>query len=612
MPRPARMVALAVMALGAGAFAQDAAPNPRAPWRFAEIARAECRGGAFFGASIAADSTRMLTIGEGGVAIEWDLVHARERKRFAALDGATEVYIHPNDPWAIVVTGGYSRRAHRLDFGSGRYTELWAEPVNALAFDATGARAAVLFSHPGPGSRLAVFPEAALRAALPLAPDFVHTVPDGWRARVFFHPCDDAVFAGSCEQVRYVPFRGGEPIAASNALFGVLADGTEILETRNCYHPIAAGPHWLAGDRELRRGGVAPADWTVESPYGTNALANDGTVVAPDARGHLHLLGPARDRRRALRGQPGQALQLCFDASSRHLAIVGGCVLSLLDVVNGTTTCVDGGFTVQASDKPGEFVGLDGRTLATIRSAGHWRCTPVATLPPNATATTFERYWYGESVVRPFRWSPQRRQLWLGDVAGLQRDSQPACLVAEQFLDLALPFAADEYSGQRGIALGAGRDGDTVLATTKPPTRCGGDRCTWFSTLRTFDGAGHLRRSRPLVNKLDWMRTSPAGDVIAVPAPENHVSIYATDDLHLIHDLDLDLDVGPIVAWEFVDERTALASNGVTLLHVRIAAGAAKAIPIALPGPITRLCLSPDRRLVAIACGSDVRVLRRQ
>lgn len=607
MPRHACIVALAVMALAAVAFGQEIVPNPRAPWRLTEVARAECRGGAFFGASIAADSTRMLTIGEGGVAILWDLVRAEERKRFAALDGATAVCMHPNDPWALVFAGDRPPHAHRLDFGTGNYTKLWDEPVNRAAFDAAGARVAVVFTDPNRGSRLAVYPEAALRASRPPPPDFVREFPREWPDRVFFHPRDDVVFLGSHGTVLRVHFRGGTTTNANPELRGFLADGTEVVKTRDRDCPTATGMHWLAGYGQLQRGGIECAAWTIDAPYGTSALATDGTVVAPDERGLLHLLGPDPERRRSVRGQQGPALQLCFDASGRHLAVVGGCMLTLLDVANGTTTRVDGSFAVHASTSPGEFVVLDGRTLATIRAADHWGRTPIATLPANTAATTFERT-RDEAVVRPFQWIPKRRRLWLGDVGS----SQPACFMAGRFAALSLPFAADAYSQQRGLALGAGRDGDTLLATTTPRLWCGTglDRYRWWSTLRTFDNTGHLRRSLALPNVIDWMATSPSGATVAVPAPDGRVAIYAADDLHPIHDVDL--GYGPIVALQFVDERTALASNGVTLLHVRIAAGAARAIPVALPGPITRLCLSPDRRLVAIACGSDVRVLRRR
>jgi hypothetical protein len=115
------------------------------------------------------------------------------------------------------------------------------------------------------------------------------------------------------------------------------------------------------------------------------------------------------------------------------------------------------------------------------------------------------------------------------------------------------------------------------------------------------------------------MRTSPAGALVAVPANETKaggneiegkVGIYTTHDLKPMHELAL--GAGPIVAWQFVDEHTALASNGKSLLLVQLAAGTAKEIPVALPGAITQLAVSRDGKLVAIACGSDVRVLRRR
>ncbi len=553
----------------------------------------------------------MLTFGEGGVVIEWDLAQATERRRFAALgEPIVSVRVHPHDPWAVVIAGWRPSHAYRLDLGSGRCTRLWEEPVQVVAFDATGARAAVIFHDPDRGSRLAVYAEAALRAAHPPAPDLEHAFPGRWPDRVFFHPHGDAVFAGSYRETTRIPLDGTAAKPATDYLFGFLADGTEVVEMSDRYRPTAAGPFWLAGGQTLERGGAAAGVWKIEGSFGTPAIAADGTVVAPDGHGRLHLFGIPSGKHRTVDGQPGAALQLCFDASGSHLAIGGGCVLSLLDVASGAVTRIDGTFTIHALPEPGAFALLDGKTVRTIRAAELWRPAIAAQLPGGVTATTFEREWTGDALVRPFRWLPGARQLWLGDAIPEPGDAGPARVVGGTLVMLPDPRRVDEYG--RGIALHAGRNGDVVLATATGPVQCSVTRRSlrWWSSLRTFDRAGKLRCARPLPYDIAWMRASPAGALVAVPGRDDKVCVYASNDLHPIHEVTLGF--GEIVAWEFVDERSALASNGEALLLVQVAAGVTKRIAAALPGPITQFCLSPDRRLVAVACGSDVRVLRRQ
>ena len=159
-----------------------------------------------------------------------------------------------------------------------------------------------------------------------------------------------------------------------------------------------------------------------------------------------------------------------------------------------------------------------------------------------------------------------------------------------------------------------------MLATTTPPVQCGTglEKARFLRTLRTFDDYGKERCARPLADVLTWMRTSPAGALVAVPKSVNEegkaetqgkVCIYKAHDLHPIRELAL--GVGPIVAWEFVDEHTALASDGDTLLLVQVTDGTAKRIPVTLPGPITLLAVSGHRERIAIACASDVVVFRR-
>ena len=61
-----------------------------------------------------------------------------------------------------------------------------------------------------------------------------------------------------------------------------------------------------------------------------------------------------------------------------------------------------------------------------------------------------------------------------------------------------------------------------------------------------------------------------------------------------------------------LDERTALASDGKSLLLVPVAAVTTEPFAVTLPSAITQLALSPDRKRIAVACDCDVRVLQRR
>jgi hypothetical protein len=521
------------------------------------LVRTECRGGAFHHVAADARRTRLLTVGEHGDLILWDLPSGAERRRYPAIGADVRgAWLHPHDPWAVVAVGWRPRRAHRLELGSGRTRELWPESVTTLAFSPDGARVAVLFCDPNAGSRLAVFPEAALRADPPLpAPDFVRPFQQIWPERVEWAPDANVVIVGTDATDHHVDVTRGT---------------CELLPKR--------------------------------------ATTCDVIPPACDLGGHRLDGAPGS---RVLRGHAGPALQMLFDATGRWLALPGPGQLTVLDVEQNVVVRHDGSYVVHALAAPGTFVLLAADGVHTLRADANSR-QRVAALPTSDHPEPITRYWHGAYRGKPFHWEPDNARLWLGNATA---DDGPdaALFAAGRATPLRCPSGADDSPHFTSIAMAPGANGDLLVAWTAPPMWCGTglERVRTWGWLASFDRRGRRRAEVPISNPVPWLAVSPRGNLLAVPVGDD-VRVLTTGALLTTRVIPLGDAAHRIAAFTFVDDRVALAAADDRLLRVTSGSDRVETIPLDLPGPITQLALSPDRRLVAIACGSEVFVYRRR
>lgn len=573
------------------------------------LARMSCRGGAFVAVSIAADSRRMLTFGELGDGIEWDLASGTERRRFPALAaGVARCCVHPHDPWAVVIARHPDGRAYRLDFGSASCRALWPDPVLAFAFDGDGARAAVLFATPT-GSRLAVWPEAALRAEPPPPPDRVHELRR-W-SRVWFHPIDGDVFVGDGTDAWRIP-ADRPPQHHEGGLCAFLDDGTEVLASRTASNVAAAGSNIVHGWSTITRVGTGPATWNVPdvSSRSSPCIARDGTIVVGIEPGGLLVLGPEPDRRRRLVGHDGPVLSLSFDASDRFVAASCATHTNVLDVVTGTTREIAGASSIgTCAGEPG-FLLLQSTALRHLDPASG-TLTTLRTLPDETIVHPCTRTWYGVTSTSAFWWQPDRQTLWTAAAAPAGPDEVCVRFASGLVERLAARPARGERDYQHPVAFAArGRD-DLLIATTGTPAQCwrSNTGVRWWSRIVRVSREGVVCRSRALAREIDWMRVSPRGAVVAVPGEKANVEILSARDLHEIRVVEIDAD--ELRDLQFVDDEHAIATDGRHLLAISLPTGSVVvlATPALWPEPeITHLCVSHDRTRFAWAKGKDVLV----
>lgn len=619
LPHLVRLIAVA--AVLAPATASQASPARVVGQPVAEFA---CDGGIFVAATFTGSDDRLLTAGEEGDLILWNVRTGQPMRRYPPLGRDVNlIRPHPRDPWALVVVRNDKESSiHVLFLDSGRTRRLLQRQVEDIAFDSDGLRVAFLFTDgPAPELELEVHSDAATLAAHFDSPEQRHAAPT--QGRVLFAPNGEVVLtrhggaSSSC-------FRAGDD-EPRHVRPGILAFGPDDEPVRaggRVRFPNQACGPWSAwrSNGRLHRAGPVTSDWPLSEDaigYEHPTVGRTGIVAIADRLGSLRVFGPEPGATKELVGHLGKPLQLTFNADGSALAVVGRCSTTLLSCTDGTARRIPGRCSVQPDGDSGFLL---------LREDGVYRCdktgreagTAVHTWPATRSARHLVRDW-NERISpmpwlcqRPVRGAPLRpASLWLGNLAqcgdgrGLQRAT---LLLGARSAPLDLPTDPRDVSPNLAVsAIVEARSARVLVAQRSPPTWCGTglQGVVRWGALRQFDRAGKLRRSRYTKRGIETLRVSPNGRY-AVQLPTGIV--VDTSSLETVG------RAQNMMGWSdfaFCNNRTGIATNGRYWMRVSIPSLATRVLAD-IPGVhrIDLLTVPPRGGLLAVASGGRVVVFR--
>ncbi len=521
---------------------ESPAQEPAPAWSV--LARVEARGGEVADCCFDRNGARMLTVGEEGDVVAWDLAGLRELARWPLPQRyLTALALHPDGDVAVVATtaGDFAQgQLHRLDLPTGERRALGGSYVQALAFERSGGRLVVV-RRPTPEARavrVEIWPTVALAAA-DGAPAFTVDVPELVWSWAVFAPDGTAVVLSDLREyspgkrhVR-VPLDGGAPVTGEGAVVAFGPDGAPIMAEggRRSWNAAAdgtfvvrCGTDW--SDRTVERLGPDAHRWDLgartDSWLQRVWAAPGGRVVAGDVQGQLHVLGPEREAMRVTSAHRGEMTGLVWSPDGRFLAVqaMGG-----LRVVAADGTPVRefaGSHGVLPGAAGPEFTladrdGIRRWNAAVDRDVGAavaFRGGAPALLGDRPRALTLEDPLYAAMAWRPLGSG------WLcgaGTVGGKRVDLVRVGADGEV---VAVPEAGIEglYFGvDAGEMLGDPRGGHAVVAWFTQSGGCGTGMVgsTVFGAVRAFDSEGAERAARGFREGVWWLRRLPSGAVLA-------------------------------------------------------------------------------------------------
>lgn len=602
MTRRARAVAGAWL-LAAAATAQQATPpspppsSPSPPATLAAVQRLRTYaiGGTCDQLLLQRDGRHLLSIGELGDLVWWDVATRRPVRHVPAIAPyVAAAALHPSAPWAAIAwsPGDFENNAvWGVDLTNGTTTRLAEGHASDLCIDAFGHSMAARYTTEF-GQQFAVYDLAAARRGEPTAERW----RSGWRRHGTTRP--GLMVAPWPERVLATARSPQLPDQARHAR-----------SPRGVRHVTRAQVRARANRPANEPGAIDCAQTWIE-PF---TIADDGTIFAADLQGQVHVFALDADEPPVVHApHHGAAHALVWSPDSRFLAIAGLGGVRIVDRNGVEVLAVAGTTSVAAGSAGSDFV-LFGRAGARHVSASTGR-DPRPLQP-----------WPDEAPMR-LRDSEHEVRRMLDPTGGLRPGLHALWTLAPALVRGSTLWLAP--TGTNGAKLVQGTAaGWTTLATgpgvvpvALQPVGDGDEVLELNGNIRNQDvfapGGGWLQRFAPTGERRDLWNLDNVPSWLVQPRPGlawvgtagTQVFVIDTEGRAAIraHTTKMPwLDAAP---WR---DGCVIANDGHRLLVVDV--DFVTRATIALPGDVAQIdvvAVAPDRRHVAIADDGDVRVLQ--
>jgi len=534
-----------------GAQAPTASPEPR----LREVARATGYGGNVRQVVISPSGSRMVSIGEEGDLLEWDLL-ARTLLRRIASHGryVTAIALHPTEPWLVFCAsplGDFAGSVWRVALDTGAESELWPTYARDLQFAANGNTLVADFRDGDKWRREAFRSDSLATGPIPVTPPAVDREPP-----------------------------------SSETSSRVQSQGTTI-----------------------ERLGPDPAQFDLadrlDSLIGRVTLAADGTMVASDQQGQLHVMGRTAADVATLSGHQGPVHELEFSADSCFLAMTGLGGARIVDIAGRTVEEFAGSCIVRRGPDGADFWRLTYHQLrrwnAVTRAESappvRWQEPQVAVLRPGSRTLLVQKE-LGAAQVSLWTQAPAA----FPDGSWFANSNRHGAR-AVRWVGGAFQRLENESQGSLAVALLPIGDRGTLFLTARPLTT----GTPGSGALRRYDTRGATREVATFDAHPRWLVPVGDGEHVFVGTGRT-VHRVALDGLAVEDEMAFPK---PILQMAAFGEERMLASTGDELLllhHRTLARIKALQWPTGIAG-IDVFAVAPDLRHVAIARGSDVRML---
>jgi hypothetical protein len=532
--------------LGCDLAAQEVLPKLR------ELARTEAYGGRFEQLFVSPDSRRLLTTGEEGDLILWDLPKRVPLRRVEPKARyVIAVALHPTEPWAVFTASSgeaLTGAVWRVDFDTGATRELWPRYARNLRFLATGTALRAEFRE-GHGWAVETFASPSLRGADTPLP--IEAPPEA-------SPTDP------------VP-----PIVRP------------ILKTMT-----NQGPPQRTFDFSDRTEGM----------LGRCMIAPDGTPIAADSQGQLHVLGDKAADCVTLAGHLGPVHALAFSPDGCFLAISGLGAVRIVDRAGHEVANFRGSHVVRPGPEGADFWMLSPHRLERWNAATRATCAePITWKEPrirmlrSGSRTCFaepgEKRHRSLNTLAPMAWIND--QDWVVRTGPLGAD--PMLRIAGEWKPLGDASAVTDVL--QPLAAG----GALLMTLNHDPHGRG------RSALRRYDSAGNLQQVALLSGASTWMALAGDGKHVFVGGGWSVLRL----NLETLVQVNEVPRKPSILRMEPFGADRMIATDGLSLqlLHNQtLAALHTLALPKDLDA-IDTFTVAPNLRHVAVARGSDVRIL---
>ena len=549
-----------------------------------EVTRTHAMGGGCARIVIASDQQHALSVGEYGDLVRWDLKSGQPTTYVPGHDKYVPgMVLHPTQPVAAVSwsNGRSAGTVHAVDLITGE-TKLWLEhPASILVFDAAGERLATCQQE-----------SFRQRKASYLVEDLnVQKREPLWQGVWGPHdsPIDNDLALQPNDTV--TGHRSSDPPYGSNRARS--ADGNTTASYKNYVITIGEAQISVADNA---------AGWTEHV-----AISNDGTVATADTFGQMHVLHAGDEKRQAIAPHRGHADRLVFSPDGTHLAIMTLGALRIVDLAGNERLTLQGTHIASPGEHGAEF------WIASRAGASRWNADSQTEVGEGIQwrgqgASLIRSNYEGTRVVdRPHRiWrlsfaDISTKGAWL---LTTDADNITNWLVRQthgQWRKTEMPGMEDPITVQQL----AGSE-EVLLHTNAPNYACGG--CSMH--VRHLDANGESLHQWQTGGASDWIVVNDSETTTWIASGATLFGLACNDVREVArHTSEHEWESG--IAWHndhllVTDGKTLQVIDPMTMNRVR---------GLDLPKDLTELDLlaaSPNRSHLAIATGTEVRILRLQ
>lgn len=535
-----------------------------------EVGQARARGGDCRHIVASQDGTRLLTVGDHGDLLWWDLTQRRLLRRIEAKGRyVTALALHPSEPWVVLggsANGDWQGFGWFCDLDTGATRELWPDFTTDVRFAADARSLHVRLRAGETQHRAVAYDSAAVRGGQPLVDVAADVAPP-------------AIEAG----------RDRRRARSPDGRHTVLAKGSK-----------------------LSRSGAEPRDYQlgahVETWIDQCVVTDDGTIVAADIEGQVHVQGLADTDHTLLSGHVGDAHRLAFSPDGRFLAICGLGAARIVDLTGDAVVEWSGTRLVQPGPEGADFWVFAARELRRwsvstqqdVVPPLRW-VTPSLRLLRSSGESGWGRAIAGRSFhVQTFGAAGVVNGApWLGSDKPYQL--RPWRFVEEQFR------LVEDGSGKVPVALVPRADGNVLFVTGTEGHADLFERS--YAYVTRFDGAGKRLGMWSEAGFPRWVAVDGDSAEVVVGLEGGEVHVLSADTLAAITKRAF---TPPLERAAVFDRGRLLVATdtGLLLLDTNsLATLGALTLPVDL-GRVEALAVSRDHRHVAVAQGPDVRILR--